>query len=55
MNFPVFDLHCDTSLALIGKDLKSNTSLRKNDFPVIASALRALPLPACRSGTVFLP
>ncbi len=31
MNFPVFDLHCDTALALLGKDLKTPSSLRKNN------------------------
>ena len=43
MNFPVFDLHCDTSLALIGKDLKSNTSLRKNDFHIDLERASKLP------------
>lgn len=31
MKFPVFDLHCDTSLALLGKSLREIGSLRKND------------------------
>ncbi len=31
MNFPVFDLHCDTALALLGKDLKGGISLLKNE------------------------
>lgn len=30
MNFPVFDLHCDTALALLGKDMKQAGSLRRN-------------------------
>lgn len=30
MNFPVFDLHCDTALALLGEGLNSQGSLRKN-------------------------
>ena len=30
MNFPVFDFHCDTALALLGEDLKQAGSLRKN-------------------------
>ena len=30
MNIPVFDLHCDTALALLGKDMCSIGSLRKN-------------------------
>ena len=31
MNFPVFDLHCDTALELLGRDDKPEKSLRKND------------------------
>ena len=31
MNLPVFDLHCDTALELLGRDDKSEKSLRKND------------------------
>ena len=31
MNFPVFDLHCDTALALLGENLRSCGSLRKNN------------------------
>ena len=30
MNIPVFDLHCDTALALLGRDMKQKGSLRKN-------------------------
>ena len=30
MNIPVFDLHCDTALALLGKDAESVGSLREN-------------------------
>ena len=30
MNFPVFDLHCDTALALLGKELDQSGNLRKN-------------------------
>lgn len=30
MKLPVFDLHCDTALELIGKDLKSKTRLSQN-------------------------
>ena len=43
MKFPVFDLHCDTSLALIGKDLKGSTSLRKNDFHIDLERASKLP------------
>ena len=31
MKLPVFDLHCDTALELIGKDLSPKASLRKNN------------------------
>ena len=31
MNFPVFDFHCDTALALLGDDLNQAGSLRKNN------------------------
>ena len=30
MSFPVFDLHCDTALALLGKSMKEAGSLRNN-------------------------
>lgn len=31
MNLPVFDLHCDTALELLGRDDRPEKSLRKND------------------------
>lgn len=34
MNFPVFDLHCDTALELLGKDRCSLGSLRKNELNI---------------------
>ena len=34
MNFPVFDLHCDTALALLGDKLQSVDSLRKNQLHI---------------------
>jgi membrane dipeptidase len=34
MNFPVFDLHCDTAYALLGHDHNSAGSLRKNEYHV---------------------
>ena len=34
MNFPVFDLHCDTALELLGKDRCSLGSLRKNELHI---------------------
>ena len=30
MNFPVFDFHCDSALVLLGKDMNSAGSLKKN-------------------------
>lgn len=43
MNFPVFDLHCDTSLELLGKRFDSCCSLRNNDGHI--DLLRASNLP----------
>lgn len=34
MNFPVFDLHCDTALALLGKDMNSAGDLRSNQLHI---------------------
>lgn len=34
MNFPVFDLHCDTVTELLGRDLKNGVSLRKNSLHI---------------------
>ena len=34
MNIPVFDLHCDTALALLGKDFHAEGTLRKNEFHI---------------------
>lgn len=34
MNFPVFDLHCDTSLALLGKSLREAGNLRSNNYHI---------------------
>ena len=34
MSFPVFDLHCDTALALLGDDLCGGGQLRKNPFHI---------------------
>lgn len=34
MNIPVFDFHCDTALALLGEDLNSAGSLKKNDHHI---------------------
>ena len=34
MNIPVFDLHCDTALALLGKDMNEKMSLRQNKLHI---------------------
>ena len=34
MNFPVFDLHCDTALALLGKSMREAGSLRSNGYHI---------------------
>ncbi len=34
MNFPVFDFHCDTALALLGDDMNSAGNLRKNNLHI---------------------
>ena len=34
MNIPVFDLHCDTALALLGKSLRECGSLKTNDYHI---------------------
>jgi membrane dipeptidase len=34
MNFPVFDLHCDTVTELMGRELKGDTSLRSNQLHI---------------------
>ena len=43
MNFPVFDLHCDTALALLGEDMNTAGSLRKNDLHIDLERAKALP------------
>ena len=43
MKFPIFDLHCDTALALIGKDLNGNMSLRKNNAHIDLERASKLP------------
>lgn len=43
MNFPVFDLHCDTALALLGESLREMGSLRKNSGHVDLERAAALP------------
>ena len=43
MNFPVFDLHCDTALELLGKDMRGGNSLRKNSFHIDLERAKTLP------------
>ena len=43
MNFPVFDLHCDTALALLGEDMKTPGSLKKNSLHIDLERAKTLP------------
>ena len=43
MKFPVFDLHCDTALALLGDDLTEAGSLRKNNCHIDLERAKVLP------------
>ena len=43
MNFPVFDLHCDTALALLGEDHNSAGSLGNNNYHVDLERGKTLP------------
>ena len=43
MNYPVFDLHCDTAYALLGQDRNSAGSLRKNAYHIDLERAEALP------------
>ena len=43
MNYPVFDLHCDTSLELLDKDLKPKASLLKNNGHIDLNRAKTLP------------
>ena len=43
MNFPVFDLHCDTVLKLIGEDNSAVGQLRKNEFHIDLERAGKLP------------
>ena len=43
MKFPVFDLHCDTALALLGEDLTEAGSLRRNHYHIDLERARSLP------------
>lgn len=43
MKFPVFDLHCDTAYALLGKSFRECGSLRKNSYHVDLERAGQLP------------
>jgi len=43
MNFPVFDLHCDTVLRLLGEDFNQPGSLRRNAYHIDLERAKALP------------
>ncbi len=43
MNFPVFDLHCDTALALLGENMNQAGSLRKNELHIDLERAAKLP------------
>ena len=43
MNFPVFDLHCDTALALLGRDFQGSGSLKKNNHHIDLERAAKLP------------
>jgi len=43
MKFPVFDLHCDTALALLGEDLNQAGNLRRNKLHIDLERAANLP------------
>ena len=43
MNFPVFDLHCDSALALLGSKFHATGTLRKNEFHIDLERAGILP------------
>ena len=43
MSFPVFDLHCDTALGLLGKSLRECGSLQKNSLHIDLDRAARLP------------
>lgn len=43
MNFPVFDLHCDTALRLMGEDSNEAGSLRANNGHIDLNRAKSLP------------
>lgn len=43
MSFPVFDLHCDTALALLGRNMQEKGSLWENPYHIDLSRASGLP------------
>ena len=43
MNFPVFDMHCDTALGLLGANYRSCGSLKSNDLHIDLTRAKTLP------------
>ena len=43
MNFPVFDLHCDTALGLLGREFVPSTKLKSNDLHIDLDRASKLP------------
>lgn len=43
MNYPVFDLHCDTALALLGKAVNESGSLYHNEYHIDLNRAKSLP------------
>lgn len=43
MKFPVFDLHCDTALNLLGKDMMEPKKLDSNDLHIDLNRAKSLP------------
>ena len=52
MNFPVFDLHCDTACALLGEDRNSAGALRKNQLHIDLERAKALAGYSVKSTTI---
>ena len=43
MTFPVFDLHCDTAMALLGENYDRIDSLRSNNLHIDLERAKSLP------------
>ena len=43
MSFPVFDLHCDTALGLLGKELSGGNELKSNQLHIDLDRAKTLP------------